>query len=231
MQRIVVTGANRGIGFALTKQYAASENSEIHACCRNPVKAKALQTLSSECRAHLVIHPLDVKDETTIRHLALELEALPIDLLINNAGIFGPKQQSAFDMDYVGWAETFAVNSMGPLQVAQHLMPSLRLSKEAKVVTISSQMGSLSRSSTGAYAYRSSKAAVNKVMQVLAEELRNEEIIVTLIHPGWVRTEMGGNNADISVDESANGICRVIRHLTMEQSGRFLQWDGSEHPW
>jgi len=129
-------------------------------------------------------------------------------------------------MDYAGWLEAFKVNTLGPYRVSTALVAHLSRSSNPRIVTLSSQMGSLSRQSTGSYGYRSSKAAVNKVMQVLALELRDKGIIVCPVHPGWVRTEMGGGEADISVEESAQGLVSLIDRLTMEHSGRFWTWSG-----
>jgi NAD(P)-dependent dehydrogenase (short-subunit alcohol dehydrogenase family) len=134
-------------------------------------------------------------------------------------------------MSYGSWMEVLEVNVLGPFRVTVALLPNLRASTNPRVVTLSSIMGCLSRKSAGYYAYRSSKAAVNKVMQLLANELAGEGVIVCPVHPGWVQTDMGGLDAELPVHESAQGLIRLIDALTLEHSGRFWQWDGTELPW
>jgi NAD(P)-dependent dehydrogenase (short-subunit alcohol dehydrogenase family) len=134
-------------------------------------------------------------------------------------------------MDYARWLRTIEINTMAPFRLTTALRGNLRQSARPRVVTLSSQMGSLQRQGKGSVAYRSSKAAVNKVMQVLAIELREDGIVVCPVHPGWVRTDMGGPTADISVDDSARGLHAWIDSLAMEHSGRFWTWNGQEHPW
>ena len=145
----------------------------------------------------------------------------------------GGDHQRLNDMDYAAWADTFEINTIAPFRVATALVPNLKQEKSARprLITISSQMGSLNRQSTGAYIYRSSKAAVNKVMQVMALELHSDGIIVCPVHPGWVRTDMGGPSADISAEESARGLTHLISGLTIDDSGKFFQWNSEEHAW
>lgn len=231
METVIITGANRGIGLALTKTFLQSNQWNVIACCREPENAEELQSLLKKHVEKLEIYPLDVTDEISIKELSTKIENRIIDLLLNNAGIYGGDRQSAFDMDFDAWLETFKVNTMAPLRTAQAFIENLRLSKKPRIVTISSQMGSLNRKSSGSYAYRSSKAAVNKVMQTLAVDLASENIIVTLIHPGWVQTDMGGDAAEITADNSAQGIFKVAKSLSQEDSGHFIQWNGEKHPW
>jgi NAD(P)-dependent dehydrogenase (short-subunit alcohol dehydrogenase family) len=134
-------------------------------------------------------------------------------------------------MDFGAWAQTLNVNVMGPLRVVQALIGNLRRSKEPKIATVSSQMGALNLKGGGSYAYRSSKAAVNKIMQTLAGELAGEKITVAVFHPGWVKTDMGGSGADITVEESAGGIFNTISKLTPSDTGRFFKWNGEVHAW
>jgi len=143
----------------------------------------------------------------------------------------GGDHQSLLDMDYEAWRKALEVNTIAPFRLATSLLPNLERSSCPKIVTLTSQMGSLNRRSIGSYAYRSSKAAANKVMQVMAVELESRGIIVCPIHPGWVRTDMGGPQADISVEDSAQGIFQVVDRLDISKSGRFWKWDGTEHPW
>jgi NAD(P)-dependent dehydrogenase (short-subunit alcohol dehydrogenase family) len=134
-------------------------------------------------------------------------------------------------MDYDGWAEAFAVNSMGPLRVLQGLRAKLAEAPAGKAVTITSQLGALSLDWPMSYAYCASKAAVNKVMRLAALDLKDEGTAVLLLHPGWVRTDMGGSEAALSVEESASGIMTAIDGLTLETTGAFLNWDGRPHEW
>ncbi len=227
---ILITGANRGIGFELTKRFSHSDWRVI-ATCRSPSSADALLRLAEKADSKIEIMPLDVTEQASVNHLTQVLHGQSIDVLLNNAGIIGGDHQSLFDMDYDIWLETLKVNTIAPFRMVQALVENLRLSSNPKIVNISSQMGSLALKSTGSYAYRSSKAALNKVMQVMAEELRADKIIVSLVHPGWVRTDMGGPSADISVEESGAGIFNLICDLQLSDSGKFFRWNGEEHPW
>lgn len=225
---IVLTGAARGIGLHLA--YAFSKRGDaVIATARDLSAARELNELNS--RAGVELAQLDVTDAVSVRRFAERMDKRAIDILINCAGIIGGDHQSLNDMDYDAWLNAFNVNTLGPFRVTTTLLPCLELSPAPKVVTLTSQMGSLHRKSVGQHAYRSSKAAVNKVMQVMAVELRDRGIIVCPIHPGWVRTDMGGPQADISVEESISGLISVIDRLSMEDSGRFWTWEGTEHPW
>lgn len=227
----IITGANRGIGLELVRTYLETNIWMVHACCRDLDGAESLQVLKQEFGERLELHSLDVTRETSIKNFALSLKDKQIDLLLNNAGIMGGNQQSALDMDFDQWRLAFDVNTMAPLRMLQALISNLKRSRKPTVVTISSQMGSLAREGQGNIAYRSTKAALNKSMQTASQELREEGITVALIHPGWVRTDMGGLNGEISVEESAQGIVSVISSLELADTGRFLKWTGEDHPW
>ena len=134
-------------------------------------------------------------------------------------------------MDYAGWTDAFATNTIGPFRVIEALIENIKRAETPKIITFSGQLGSLNRKGGGSYAYKSSKAAVNKVMQVLAEDLKDEGIIVCPVHPGWVRTDMGGQQADLSPAESASGLRQWIASLTLEDSGLFFKWSGERHEW
>ncbi|HZH08797.1 MAG TPA: SDR family oxidoreductase [Microvirga sp.] len=177
----------------------------------------------------LALIALDICDHASIADAARQISE-PIDVLINNAGIIGPQRRSTPDMDFDGFLETFAINTLGPLQVAQAFLPNLRRAEGAKIVTISSRMGSLSYAKSDRIAYRASKAAVNKVMQGLATDLQAEGIVAIAAHPGWVRTDMGGAGADISVEESAAGLICLIDGLTLKETGGFFDWQGAVIP-
>jgi len=228
MDTVVITGANRGIGLGLTKVFLQN-HARVIATCRNPIEAKELQALG--VNTNLSIYPLIVNDSQSIADFAEELDGRPIDILINNAGVIGGPRQSLEDMDYHAWSEAFEVNTIAPFRLSATLLNNLQHSKHPRIVNVSSQMGALSGTSAGHYAYRSSKAALNKVMQALALELDSEGIIVCNVHPGWVQTDMGGVNAQITIQESAAGLCKLIDSLTMQQTGKFFSWEGEELAW
>ena len=226
MDTIVITGANRGIGLELSKLFLSAGH-KVVAGCRDPESASALRKLASS--EQLTIFPLDVSSESSVSEFSRLCTEYKVDVLINNAGVLGGTKQSVDEVDYSAWLDTFRINTMAPLQLALEFRPMLRKSHNPRVVTISSQMGALSRKSKGSFAYRSSKAAVNKVMQVLALEL--DDIVCCPVHPGWVRTDMGGADADISVHESAKGIVALVTNMNLAMSGTFYSWDGTELDW
>ena len=230
METVLITGANRGIGLELAARYAAAGN-RVLACCRDPKKADKLQALAKS-RKGLTVHGVQVADGKSVAALAAEVKE-PIDILINNAGMPGPAadRQSVSNMDFDGWAETFAVNTMAPLRMLQAFRRNLKAGKNPRAITITSQMGALSLNMPVMFAYCSSKAAVNKVMNMASVELANDGITVGLVHPGWVRTDMGGKNADLSVEDSAAGIMSVIAKWTLAETGRFKKWNGEPHGW
>jgi NAD(P)-dependent dehydrogenase (short-subunit alcohol dehydrogenase family) len=225
MATIMITGANRGIGLELTKRYAKAGN-DVIACCREPRKADDLKGLEN-----VQICGVRVADGNSVAALKAEIGDRPIDLLINNAGTPGPKQQSAVEIDYDGWAEAFAVNTMAPFRMLQTFRENLKAAQGAKVITITSQMGALDLNWPVMYAYCSSKAAVNKIMRMVSLELAADGTAVALIHPGYVKTAMGGANAEIEVEESAAGIMSVIDGVSLEGTGCFMKWNGQVHPW
>ena len=227
---VLVTGASRGLGLEFVKQYA-EEGATIYACCRDPGASKPLRRISDEAGGKVSMHPLDVADAKSVAALAKSFGDEPIDLLINNAGIYGPKQQSANAMDFDGWAETFAINSMAPLRVAQAFHRNLKNGTAKKLITITSGMGSTPQHSGDYFAYRSSKAAVNNVMHGLSLAWKSDGITVTVIHPGWVKTDMGGKNAALEPHESIAGMRSVIAKLTPGDSGKFLDYTGRGLPW
>nr|WP_086938490.1 SDR family oxidoreductase [Thaumasiovibrio occultus] len=228
METVLITGANRGIGLALTEVFLA-QGKRVIATCRQPEAASALQALHSQ--GELTILPLEVTAAASISELATSLQGQAIDIVFNNAGVLGGEQQSVDEMDIADWANVLAINTIAPFQLSVALKPNLLLSKRPRLITISSSMGSLAGTSTNMYSYRSSKAAVNKVMQVLSNEWAADGIIVCPVHPGWVRTDMGGADADISVEESTSGLVALANNLTAAQSGRFWSYDGEELPW
>lgn len=226
---VLITGANRGIGLELAHQYV-NTGWTVYACCRNPEKAERLAALVGE---DLEIFALDVIDEESVEMLAEALEERSLDLLINNAGIYGPRGsgQALGSMDYDAWLDVLETNTLGPVRVTEALLDNLARQEPGSVATITSAMGSIEGNRGGHYAYRSSKAAVNAAMRGMAEDLRPRGIPVVLIHPGWVRTDMGGPHGTLSVEESAAGIREVLARLDLATTGRFVDYTGQEVAW
>ena len=229
MSTVLITGANRGIGLALTQTYA-DRGDQVFATCRDPEKADDLRHLADRNPAVSIVR-LDVTNPDTITAAAKAVGGAPIDILINNAGTLFPRNQTSLNMDFDGWSNSFAINTMGPLRVAQAFLANMRASDNGRIVTITSRMGSSASADSNYLAYRSTKAAVNRVMQGLAIELRGEGIVVIVINPGWVRTAMGGGAAPLSTEQSAQGIAAVTNNLTAKDSGKFFNMDGQQIPW
>lgn len=229
---VLVTGANRGIGLALAEAYAARRWTVI-ATARQPAEAEALRALA-ERHAGVRIEQLDVTDAPGIAALATRLAGVPIDVLINNAGSnAGGRGQRLGEFDYAVLDELVRVNAAGPLRVTEALLPNVLASRQKKVVLISSTQGSIARSFGGSYFYRASKAAANMLMRTLARDLAEQGLVVGILSPGVVSTDMN-RNLDypmITPEESAAGLVRVIAGLTAERSGAFIAYDGEELPW
>ena len=225
MQTYLITGANRGIGLEMTRQ-ALEQGHRVIATCRNPSDADKLSALQGE----LDVHSLEVTDDAAISALATKLNDITLDVLVNNAGLMA-KHQSVDDMDTGEWIDSFAVNAIAPWQMSVAFFPHLRKAQQPRVATLTSQMGSLERANSDRVAYRSSKAAANMAMRTLAIEWRETGIAVCALHPGWVRTDMGGDAASLGPVESAKGLLAVIDRLTLDDSGQFLDHQGAHLPW
>ena len=194
--------------------------------------AEAELAALAETAGDVTVHGLEVTDGVAVAALAESLGGAPVDLLLNNAGVYGPKQQTMADMDYDGWLDTFAANSMAPLRLAAAFAANVAASEHKRMVTITSRMGSIEQNESGAQiAYRSSKSAVNMVMDCVANELRPQGVTCVVFHPGWVRTDMGGPSAALEIDESVSSIRAAIAGLTPADTGRFLNYDGTSLPW
>ncbi len=232
MKTVLITGANRGIGLEFARQYAG-DGWRVLACARNPSDSDALNQLAIQFQDHVQVHALDVADHARIEQLSHELSAEKIDVLVNNAGVYPASHGGSFhQIDYDAWAYAFEVNAMAPLKMADAFYHQIARSDTKKIVTISSKMGSVSdNTSGGSYVYRSSKSAVNIVMKSLSIDLESKGVIVALLHPGWVRTEMGGPNALISAEKSVTGMRQVIADLIHTDSGKFFAYDGQIIPW
>ncbi|QFU17149.1 SDR family oxidoreductase [Microvirga thermotolerans] len=227
MATAIVTGVGRGIGHELARVLLERGDRVVGTLRSMGAIPPALRDHAEAGRLSLVA--MDVRDPASIAAAARAVDG-PVDILVNNAGVIGPERQSTLDMDFDGFLDTLAVNTLGPLRVVQAFLPQLRRSASARIVTIGSRMGSLSYAKSDRIAYRASKAAANKVMQGLATDLAPEGIVAVSVHPGWVRTDMGGAGADLDVGESARGIAALIDRLSMADSGLFFDWQGERLP-
>ncbi len=228
----LITGTNRGIGLEFVKQYAQN-GWQVIACCRQPSKAEKLTQLQLQFPDLIRIFPLDVTDFKQITQLATHLANESIDLLLNNAGIYPSSDKNGFGgIDYAEWEQTFKINTMAPLKMAESFVQHVKKSKLKTIATITSKMGSIAdNQSGGSYLYRSSKTATNMAMKCLALDLKPLEITTVLLHPGWVQTDMGGKNALISTVESVTGMRQVISQLKLAETGKFIAFDGESIPW
>ncbi|HVZ35498.1 MAG TPA: SDR family oxidoreductase, partial [Polyangiaceae bacterium] len=222
MTSVLVTGANRGLGLEFTKQYAES-GCRVFATARDPGRAHELSQLARKL-PHVSVHALDVRSSESVRELASSLRDEAIDILLCNAGVMGPKRQSVGQIDYTGMLETIDINALGPLRVAEAFVEQVARSERKLMVAITSGMGSISDSSGGSYAYRASKAALNMTFHNLALDLKGRGIIAFVINPGWVQTDMGGASAPLSPQQSIAAMRRVFDGMTMEQTGRFMNY-------
>jgi len=230
MSTVVVTGAGRGIGAELCRQVVAAGD-RLVAC---PRTADAPE-LDPETRRRALVIPMDVADEPSVVQAAaaIEAEANEVDLLIHNAGVY-PRESVPFDrLDPDGIVRAFRINALGALRVTAALLPLLRRGKEKRVAALTSRMGSIDDNrSGGSYAYRMSKAALNMAVRNLAHELGREGFIVVAIHPGWVRTRMGGGDrAPLALDHAAAEVLRLARTADPSLSGAMLGPGGERIPW
>lgn len=229
-ETILITGANRGIGLELVRQYAA-DGWHVIACCRHPESADALRALNDQYNL-VGIHSLDVTDARQIQGLAGILKGQAIDILFNNAGIYGPSDAVFGNTDEAQWLDCFRVNTIAPMKMMEAFVDHVAASQRKIIATMSSKMGSMEdNGSGGSYIYRSSKAAVNAVMKSASIDLQPRGIRVAILHPGWVLTDMGGPNAEISVTESVKNLRSILDDLTPETSGSFFDIDGSIISW
>lgn len=232
MPNILITGANRGIGLELTRQYAA-DGWSVFACCRSPENAYDLNKLAAKAKGAIQLCVLDVTNATQRTALAAQLHGIPVDILLNSAGIFKSWDNQAFGQtDAQEWAEVFQTNVIAPMQMMETFAANVALSERKIIANMSSRMGSIADNASGGfYVYRSSKAALNMVTMSAARDLAIQGISVVALHPGWVRTDMGGENGELSVEESATQLRRNLANLSMADSGRFIDITGETLPW
>jgi NAD(P)-dependent dehydrogenase (short-subunit alcohol dehydrogenase family) len=231
MPTVLITGANRGLGLEFARQYAA-EGWQVFAACRAPEAARELQQIAAESDGRIRVLEMDVTDAANVRAAAAGLKGEAIDVLLNNAGVGGPPGQRIGNIDYAAWAKVLDANSLGPMRVVEAFLDNVAKSALKQIVTITSGMGSIEdNTSGGRYAYRSSKAAVNMVMKSLSVDLAPRGITCVVMHPGWVRTDMGGSGGKLSPPESIKAMRSVIAALKPGDSGKFLNYTGKPYPW
>lgn len=235
MKRIFITGATRGLGLEMVRQYAQQEHVHIFATYRNEHHAYALQSLAEQYAPHIDLVPLDVADEQSIHNIIhhIENKTNGLDILINNAAI-NPQDdtQSIGNLSMDSFLQVLRVNTIAPALIVQTLLPLLKKGHQPRIVNISSDMGSIEHRSYGGYhAYCTSKAALNMISRGLAADLAPYHIIVISLDPGWVQTDMGGQNAPLTPHESIAGMIKVVDELTMRQSGSYINYRGKALPW
>ena len=231
MSTVMIVGATRGIGLELTKQYADEGNTVI-ACARDLNAASQLDELASGLE-NIKIEELDIAEASSIESASGRIGKESIDSIIIVAGYVGgmPENQTIDNIDIDEWHRTLNINTIGPLLVAKAFKENLSNSGNGNFMILSSQLAASTWPMGGMYVYSTTKAAVSKVGQILALDWAQEPIIVSVMHPGWVQTDMGGPAAEITAEESASGIRKVISGLKKEDSGNFYKWNGEIHPW
>ena len=229
MTTVLIAGANRGLGLEFVRQYAA-DGASVIAGCRDPDAAADLQALAKEHGGKVTIHALDVADDASVQAFKSAVGDTPLEIFVANAGVYGGQQQSFGDIDFDGWLKTLAVNTLGPVRLAQAFAENVTAAK-GKLIAITSLMGSIADSSGGYFAYRSSKAALNSAFKGVAMQLKDKDVITAVLHPGWVQTDMGGKSAPLTPEQSVSGMRRVIAGLTTADIGSFHDYAGKALPW
>lgn len=224
MSTILVTGAGRGLGFELARQYA-KDGWQVIGTVRDEAATKRLQDLGAEA------HTLDVSDYAKAGELARRLEGRPLDLLFCNAGIMGTRGSALGSFDYESWEEIFRVNVLGAAAVAEALADNVAASEKKTIAMMSSRLGSIAESSGMTLPYSTSKAALNMLVKGLATALAGRGVKVVALSPGWVRTDMGGAGAALAPAASVSGLRKALAGLAGADSGRFFSYDGSPIPW
>jgi len=229
---VLITGANRGLGLEMARQYAQA-GWDVVACCREPENAQQLSRLAQQFQDSVFVHSLDVTDFERIDRLSSELSVRSIDVLVNNAGVYGDTASTGFgSVDYIRWQHVFAVNTLAPVKMAEAFMPHIARGHHKLIVTLTSLMGSIAdNKGGGSIMYRSSKAGLNAALKSMAIDLKSRGVGVLIVHPGWVKTDMGGEKAPTSAEDSVRGLRHLIEQFTPEDSGRFLDFRGTELPW
>jgi NAD(P)-dependent dehydrogenase (short-subunit alcohol dehydrogenase family) len=222
MPTILITGANRGLGLEFARQYAA-EGWRVLATVRDPSKGRAVSEAGAE------VHLCDVADFGSVARLESTLKGVSLDILLNNAGVYGEHQDFG-SLDADEFLRVMRVNALAPLKVAEAF--ANHLTGRKIIAAVSSKMGSISDSNSGgSYAYRASKSALNMLIRTLAVDLAGRGVTTVALSPGWVRTDMGGPSAPLDAASAVAGLCKVLEGLKPADSGGFFHWDGSRVPW
>jgi NAD(P)-dependent dehydrogenase (short-subunit alcohol dehydrogenase family) len=219
MPTVLITGAGRGLGLELARQYA-QDAWRVIGTVRKPVAEAGLETIS-----------LDVTNMAEVRQLSSRLKGVPIDVLFCNAGISGKRGMALGSFDYAEWEKVLRVNLLGAAAVIEALVDNVAASERKTITVMSSRLGSIAESSGMTLPYSTSKAALNLLAKGLAANLAARGIIVVALSPGWVKTDMGGQSAPLTPETSVRGLRNVIGRLRREDSGKFLSYDGSSIPW
>lgn len=231
LENVVITGANRGIGLRLAQSYI-DDRHRVYAGCRNPETASELAVLAEKSEGRLSVHPLDVTNIKQRDAFSAMLNGTAIDVLINNAGIYPHKGLKFGQLDAESWLHAAHVNTVAPMLMAQSLLSNVAASRRKLIASVSSKMASIAENSSGgAYAYRATKTALNMAMKSLSIDLRDRDISVIVLHPGWVQTDMGGKQAQISANASVAQLRAILDGAGLAESGSFFDRDGSIIPW
>lgn len=236
MQHILITGSSRGVGLALVHEWLARDNTHIYATCRNPQTAHELTALAEKNPERVSVIALDVTDSASIEAAAKSVSQLTtqLDILVNNAGIYpkDPESQQFGSLTAERVLDVLTTNAVAPLLVTQAFMPLLQKGTNPRLVMISSQVGSITNTRVSyGVSYRMSKTALNMATKILANEYGASGMIVITTHPGHVATDMGGQGAPVSPQESASGLVALTERLTPDDNGHFFNYDGRELPW
>ena len=233
----LVTGANRGLGLEFTKQILQSGHN-VYAACRNLNDIDELDLLSNEYKNKLIIVNLDINDHDSILKLSEQLKGISIDVMINNAGTIGPLpyfentfKQHYGTIDYDVWSDVFKTNLFGPVKMAETFLENIKNGSDKKMIFISSVVGSIADDHQKAFAYATSKTALNKSVALLADILKENEIKLLAMCPGYVKTRMNGGGADLEPQESIAGMLKQIDKLDIESSGSFVRYNGERINW
>jgi len=229
--KILITGASRGIGLEMVR-YGMAKGWEVLACCRHPQQADKLLSMAKLSNGRVSVYVVDMLELATVQALAYELRNEAIDMLINSAGVYGSERNSFGQVDAQDWVETLKVNTIAPLKMSEAFIEQLCMGNNKVIACLGSKMGSMDdNTSGGSYIYRSSKAALNAVVKSMSVDLADKKIKCVVLHPGWVKTDMGGPNAEITTKESVSKIFDTLLSLKMEDSGRFIDIDGTDIAW
>jgi len=227
MATILITGANRGIGLALTRAFLA--NGDIVLAGQRAAQASGVLAELQHDGKRLEILQIDVADEKSVTRAAKGLAGRRIDVVVNNAAILNSYEGIESGVhDEAAWRDVLMTNVAGSYLVAAHFLPNLKAAKPSKLIFMTSSMSSLSEANGGAYPYRASKAAVNSLCRNLARDLKGDGIAVAAFDPGWVRTDMGGANASITVETSAAGLFKRIQALSLATTGTIERYSGEQ---